>query len=234
MEQNKIDVADYLQRFSAKVLWHFTGYNKSQEQAFAYLVSIARNCLLKISNRSFTVKMPNGEKRYGFPASCTCDIPFKDLRLHISRYNQFGIAFHRKNAIEEGRFNPVLYMHKDHIFFKHADSILPQLEYLASTDSSLKKVLSDYLLMIGTYVKRGDLTSDIYFNPLIDEEQNNNFYYEREWRSAYDWYFKKDDVGTVMMPLNYITKFKEAIKGTRGEEVFRDLPFISSELVNVL
>lgn len=230
MAEAKIDVADYLQRFSVKALWHFTGYNKSPEQAFICLVSIVRNRLLSISERNAVIKMPKGQDRYGHRYSCLCDIPFKDLRLHISRYNGFGIAFHKEDAIKEGQFNPVLYMHKDHIFFKYADELLPQVESLASKDQDLRKMLDQYLKMIGTYVKKCDLTSPIYFDTKIDEEQNNNFYYEREWRSAYDWNFKDNAVATIMMPRDYIPKFKSAM----AESVFKDLPIISSELVNLL
>jgi hypothetical protein len=178
--------------------------------------------------------MPNKEERYGFRYSCLCDIPFKDLRLHLNRYQAFGIAFHKKVAIEKGHFNPVLYIHKDHIFFRYAEEILPQIEGLASTNPELAQILEKYLNMIGTYVKRGDLTSEIYFSHRIDEEQNNNFYYEREWRSAYDWNFKNDAVTTIMMPLNYIARFKESIKNSEGEAIFKDMPIISAELINLL
>ncbi|MDD5477849.1 MAG: abortive infection system antitoxin AbiGi family protein, partial [Candidatus Omnitrophica bacterium] len=224
MEENSTDAVDYLQRFSTKTLWHFTGYNKSPQDSFARLVSIASAGLLKISDKSFTIKMPtSGVKRIGFPSSSVCDIPFKDLRLHILRYGGFGIAFNRKRAIRDGHFNPVLYINKDHVFLKHADQVLPELERLASGDQALQKLLQEYLTMIGTYVVRSDLTSPIHIDPRVDEEQNNNFYYEREWRSAYNWNFKKDDVITVMMPQNYIGLFNQTIKGSKSEEIFRDL-----------
>ncbi|MCU0651543.1 MAG: abortive infection system antitoxin AbiGi family protein [Candidatus Omnitrophica bacterium] len=234
MDENKIDAADYLQRFSAKVLWHFTGYNKSSKDSFARLVSIAKEGLLKISDRSFPIKMPNGEKRIGFPSSCVCDIPFKDLRLHILRYGGFGIAFNKEKAILTGHFNPVLYINKNHIFFKHAEKILPELERLESSCGNSKQVLQEYLKMMGTYVKRCDLTSIIHLDPKIDEEQNNNFYYEREWRSAYDWNFIRGDVVTVMMPQDYIGLFQEELKGSKGEGVFKNLSIISTEMVEIL
>lgn len=234
MTQNSLDAADFLQRFSVKVLWHFTGYNKLEVEAFNCLVSIAKNCCLMISKNSHAVRMPNGEERKGYRSSCLCDIPFKDLRLHIMRYGGFGIAFAKKSAIEHGNFNPVLYVHKDHIFLKHADKILPELEILARNNKELSQKISEYLLMIGTYVKRSDLTNAIHLDPAVDSAQDNNFYYEREWRSAYDWNFSEQHVVTAMMPKNYIKRFKDEIRGSKGEGVFNDLSIFSTDMVDLL
>lgn len=234
MADVKIDAADYLQRFSAKVLWHFTGYNKTEENSFNTLTTIAREGLLKISEKSHPIRMPSDENRNGFSSSCVCDIPFKDLRLHILRYGCFGISFDKEKAIRVGHFNPVFYINKDHVFLRRADKILPELEQLALTNPALAKLLQEYLRMIGTYVKRCDLTSIIHLDPKIDEEQNNNFYYEREWRSAYDWNFKREHIVSVIMPQNYISLFRERIKGSAGEAIFKDIPIISAEMVGLL
>jgi hypothetical protein len=53
----KIDLADVLQRFSSKVLWHFTGYNKSWDDAFRIQNEILQSNLLQVGKQSETIVM---------------------------------------------------------------------------------------------------------------------------------------------------------------------------------
>ncbi len=220
---------DYLQRFSTKALWHFTGYNKNEEDAYQKLVSILKDKLLKVSIEPVPIIMPSRNERWGYPCSCMCDIPFKDLKIHTARYGCFGIAFKKENAILKGFFNPVLYMHKDHHLLKHVEKLLDELEKLISPHERLTEALDEFLRILGTYVKPGDLLSTVHLDTVIDEEQRNNFYYEREWRSAYEWKFSETDVIAVMLPQKYISEFK-AIKISE----FTNISIISAEIVETL
>jgi len=136
--QPQIDLADFLQRFSTKVLWHFTGYNKPENKAFAILLSILTTQTLKVSEEPSIIKMPSQKDRWGYGCSCMCDIPFRDLKIHIVRYGNFGIAFHKRHGIILGHFNPVLYVHKDHPLFKHAESLIDEVETHGLTPVALK------------------------------------------------------------------------------------------------
>lgn len=224
-----IDLANYLQRFSTKVLWHFTGYQKSGPESYDRLVSITKSKSLKISEKPILIKMPSGENRLGHECSCMCDIPFKDLKIHTERYGCFGIAFTKESAILKGFFNPMFYMHKDHHLLKYVESLLDELEKLTSPHERLGEALQEFLCILGTYVKRGDLLSPIHLDANIDEEQENNFYYEREWRSAYEWNFRETDVVAVMLPQKYISEYKQAL----GNE-FSNLSIISAEMIETL
>mgnify|MGYP001599028617 CR=1 FL=1 len=147
MENNiNIDPADFLQRFSTKVLWHFTGYKKSDDEAFRRLIAIAKEANLRISDKPIIIRMPSGKERRGCPISCMCDIPFKDLKIHITRYGKFGIAFYKEAAIMHGLFNPVLYAHRDHVLIKKAEELIEELETQAASNQSLKSILKQYLL----------------------------------------------------------------------------------------
>ncbi|MFX0211951.1 MAG: abortive infection system antitoxin AbiGi family protein, partial [Candidatus Hodarchaeota archaeon] len=193
---------DFLQRFATKVLWHFTGYNKNDEKAFLVLKKILEDRELKLGEYCPEVIMPiSGEKRWGHPCSCMCDIPFKDLRIHTRRYGKYGIAFDKNKAITKGHFNPVLYIHKDHILFKHVEEkLLGKIDELTRTTGDYGKRLYEYLVILGTYIKRSDLTASVSDgNPFLDDQQDNNFYYEREWRSAYSWKFKNEDIEAIMI-----------------------------------
>jgi len=220
------DHADQLQRFSSQVLWHFTGYNKPPENAYEILCSIVSEQTIKLSEHASTIKMPSDKNRVGFRCSCMCDIPFKDLWIHTNRYGLFGISFYKTSAILSGHFNPVLYMHKDHFLFQHAEKLIDEIEKLTVPHEELSKTMQEFLLLLGTQVKSGDLLSKIHIDTSIDDEQKNNFYYEREWRSAYEWHFKPEHVAAIMMPQNYIKEFKKLF----GDK-FENASIISTELV---
>ena len=232
--ETKIDFdwADYLQRFSTKVLWHFTGYQKENKLALEILKQIIHQRTLKLSERKTEIIMPSGQKRYGYACSCMCDIPFKDLRIHVSRYGAYGIAFNKENAINFGGFNPVLYIQKNHSVLKHIeDELLPFIDHISKLlkDSSNKiNKIEEYLNIIGSYIKRSDLTAPISIgNPVIDKNQDNNFYYEREWRSIFDWKFSAENIEGIMVlkqDLNEIRKFMES-------EKIETVPVIPYEMV---
>ena len=228
--EQRIDPADFLQRFSTKALWHFTGYNKTAEQSFDILKKILSETKLRLGQPD-PIIMPDGERRTCFPYSCMCDIPFKDLRIHTLRYGPYGIAFNKTTAILRGHFNPVMYVHKDAFLFSHAGKVLKDIDTLIKPHAELSDKLYQHLSIIGTYIKRSDLTAHVNIgDKVLDKEQNNNFYYEREWRSAYEWTFGKGDVLAVMVQNNDLAVTRALLrdKGLDGVTV------ISYEMIDML
>lgn len=218
--EETFDWADYLQRFSTNVLWHFTGYNKGEEESLAIIKKIIEEKKLRIGKSPVEILMKSGERRWGHCCSCMGDIPFKDLRIHTSRYGKYGVAFDKIKAIKDGKFNPVLYMHKDHIFFEYTENeLLPHIDQLTSIKVAGKK-LYEYLVLFGTYIKRSDLTAPISIgNRIVDDLQNNNFYYEREWRSAYDWDFEKNDIEAIMVQRKNVKEIKDFLEKNEMSDV---------------
>jgi hypothetical protein len=230
---NKLfDWADFLQRFATKVLWHFTGYNKSEEDSFGILKSIISERKLRLGKIHSEVILPSGKKRLGYPSICMCDIPFKDLRIHISRYGKYAISFDKTKAIASGQFNPVFYMHKDHFLFKYTEEeLLPYIDTLVSSGNEYSEKINNFLLLLGTYVKPSDLTAPISIgNTHLDEMQNNNYYYEREWRSAYEWNFKNEDIEAIMVQKKDIKEINKIIEANG----ISDVPIITYEMVEKL
>jgi len=225
----KIDLADYFQRFSTRVLWHFTGYKKPNEKAFEIMNAILETKTLRISEKSEEVLMHNGERRWGYPIACMCDIPFRDLRIHMLRYGQFGIAFHKRTAITHGQFNPVFYVHRNNVLFQKSADLLNAIESEVKPDTSLSKNLQDYLLMIGGYVKRGDLTRIIELDSEVDSSQENNFYYEREWRTLFPWQFEDSTIAAILIPQQFRAAFHD-----RWKDRFINSSIISSEMIETL
>lgn len=234
-QDNNFDIADFLQRFSTKVLWHFTGYNKADIESFQILKNILSTKILQISQKSDGVIMPSGQVRGGFPVACVCDIPFKDLKIHTLRYGQYGIAFKKESAIRRGHFNPVFYVQHDHHLFKHAEKLLDIFDNEDTNNQEMNKALHEYLMLVGTYAKRSDLTRKISIGEVaLDKEQNNNFYYEREWRTAYPWNFQKEDVAAILLPQVHLEEMKEFINLNNEIKSFNSIPLISHEMVDLL
>jgi hypothetical protein len=230
--ESDFDYADFLQRFASKVLWHFTGYGKTQLAAFDILKKIILEQTLRITEPPEDIIMPSGEKRWTYGYSCMCDIPFKDLRIHMLRYGHYGIAFNKNKAIKAGRFNPVLYIHKDQHLFKLADNLLQDLDRLTKPHKELEQTLLKFLGILGVYIKRGDLTAPINVTDQeVDKQQNNNFYYEREWRSAFEWKFVYADIEAIMVPKKYFVSSKFFLE---KDCCFEDIPIIFSEMVERL
>ena len=225
----KIDLADYFQRFSTRVLWHFTGYKKQPEKAFEILNLILETSTLRVSEKSEMILMHNGQKRWGYPIACMCDIPFRDLRIHMLRYGQFGIAFHKRHAVSHGQFNPVLYVHKENRLFLEATGLLNEIEKDVQPDSILHKNLQKYFWMIGSLVKRGDLNRIIELDSELDTNQDNNFYYEREWRTIFPWQFNDPSIAAIMIPQEFQAAFQE-----RWKDRFVNSSIISSQMIETL
>lgn len=226
---NNIDLSESYQRFSSRVLWHFTGYNKDSDSAYGILESILSESCLKVGKEAETIIMHGGENRWGYPFSCLCDIPFKDLTIHMVRYGQFGIAFHKQDAIRDGHFNPILYLHKDAFLFQKGGDLLRAIDSIVPESNPVYGPLQDFLLALGSYTKRSDLSHAAEANPQKDREQNNNFYYEREWRSIYPWNFSDESIAAIMMPSEFFEAFRKKF-GVR----FPACSIISSEMVKTL
>jgi hypothetical protein len=137
--------------------------------------------------------------RFGYPVSCLSDIPFKDLVIHAERYGTLAIGFHKESVIDNN-FNPVLYLNTYSFLFGRFMEHVEELEaYLRKVDKDRSAKFQEMLLTLGSLAKSGDLKVNPEDNKALDEFQLNNFYYEREWRSVYDWEFKASDVALIIV-----------------------------------
>ena len=207
------------QRFASEILWHFVGRKTKDnpESSYTTLISILKDGL-KISKEpsEFRYKDPNTNNqvtRWGYPTSCLSDIPFKDLIIHAERYGTLAIGFHKERAIDNG-FNPVLYVNTYSSMFARFMSDIKELEdHLLQSDKEKYDKFQEMLLMLGAVAKSGDLKANPIDNRQLDEFQLNNFYYEREWRSLYDWPFEPNDVALIIVHDDeMVEEFREDIE----------------------
>ena len=222
------DFAVFLQRFSSKVLWHFTGYRKSESASYGILNTILESNTLKLSRQNEKVIMNTDEIRFGGTIACVCDIPFRDLRIHTMRYGPVGIGFHKAAAINEGHFNPVLYIHRSNPSFIKAHDLIKKNDTIDFTTEQ-GRALHEYLGMIGSYMKPSNLDRNIEVDPQIDSSQNNNFYYEREWRTVSEWKFADDSITVIVMPQRFLADFQK-----RWGNRFVASSIILSEMIETL
>jgi hypothetical protein len=215
---NKRLITQTKQRFASEVLWHFVGYNKSEDEQYKTLLSILKDGLRKDeSSKGTEFKFVDNRTKkpvtlYGYPVVCLADIPFKDLHIHAERYGRFAIGFHKESVICN-RFNPVLYVNQhSNLFHRFIELELEIIAYLERTNKEVANKFHELLLYLGSLAKSGDLKANPENRIDWDDLQINNFYYEREWRSIYDWNFKNEDIAAIIIPDHRIRDFIKDMK----------------------
>lgn len=201
----EISPQNILQRYSSEILWHFVGRKDrdNPQKCYDILLAILRDGNLKLSSTSepFTYHKHCGgkEELYGYPVCCLADIPLKDLLLHSMRYGEFAIGFHRDSAIRNN-FIPVLYVPQKSGIIDYFLKLRGELElFVQGISPDMADKFKEFLSMLGSVTKPCNLQEDVDDNPELDELQMNNFYYEREWRSIYNWKFKPEDVAMIIV-----------------------------------
>lgn len=218
------------QRYVSNVLWHFTGYNKSDSEAYEILKSIIHNKILRRGDYRTKILIQDEYERFGYPCLCVCDIPFKELAKHTLRYGKFAIAFNKYDAIKDGNFNPILYVDRNHKLYEYIlNNLIPHIDPLTKM-KEVGLIVEKFLYLLGTQVKPCDLTADLKMDASADDQQTNNFYYDREWRSAFDWEFNLKNVEAVIIPESFTKDMKKFLYD--GE--FNNMPIIPYEMIEKL
>lgn len=176
---------------------------------------------------------------------CFCDIPLADLGIHIAKYSPFGLSFSKDFLVEQGGC-PVFYiplqanarLMKDvspkkfddigkgdyfdrmmleyHFFVKLFCNLIMDKRQQPGVPEELQRFmkLTQFLnFHIFSYIKFYDHNSA--------EEQDDNYYLEREWRIVGNLHFAITDIQTVFIPTDYAPRFRE------------DCPHYNSQLIFV-
>lgn len=179
---------------------------------------------------------------------CFCDIPVGDLNIHIRKYKSpFGLSF-TKNFIVQHGGSPVYYIPRKaaikHTLFAHSgnnknkgelfDKIVPELlnsisdiedrpcsgtEFSSLEQKTLlkKNLLRSFLeFHIFSYLK--------FFDHELKEDEEKNYYFEREWRIVGNLKFKISDIKRIFIPENYTRLFRKDFPQYYGQLTFADLP----------
>ena len=216
-----------LQGYISDKLIHFVGRHcKNCEAQYQLLLRILKSGCL--SNSEENAKMPIGiaeievngaakisqNEMYIPQMVCFCDIPFEHLKIHVTKYSRFGLAFEKDFIVKNGG-TPVYYMplkgkasssiSKGQYFdkkldkFQHYISHLIDIKCLEVRDT-MKEIENFLTFHVFSYFK--------FFDHNLPDDDPSNYYFEREWRVLGNLKFSIKDVTTVFIPINYEARLK--------------------------
>lgn len=242
--------------YTSKELFHFVGSNhpKNDEANFTTLLKI-----LKSKCISYGPDFPADIRfRYSFnwdemhvlegglivpQVTCYCDIPLKDLDLHMRKYGKFGLSFARSFLISYGA-RPVIYvpiqpsdyrsgwgsivgemmvcnwMKVWQGYEEHAVApIRPPIH--KSTLNTKPGTREDAVLAVNSILTAEFFAFIKVFNSDLEDDDKDNFYMEREWRMINPLKFMLDDIESVFIQKVY------------AERLSIEFPTLASKVVRI-
>ena len=170
---------------------------------------------------------------YEMSMVCFCDIPLADLHLHMKKYGPFGIAF-RKNFLATQGATPVMYVPQfgrpSIIHFRDVDANKPPKHGVASqavifnrfgqylnklheriSSSDDPSLIADWTKM-SSFLEGAILSHFKFFDHRLQDDHLDNFYMEREWRSANDVRFSMEDIQRIVIPSRFAGRLRKAFR----------------------
>ncbi len=231
------------QRYVSNELTHFAGAGSTEKAQYDTLVKIIKEGRISYKPHDKVDDIPEGLKydpgcaytfKGRFNASsnnlifpdmvCFCDIPIGDLGIHVQKYSPFGLSFLKPFLIERGA-NPVFYVAKSSeihgttradYFDEHvklylnncmnANQAFPSREHCQSINGFFSHLLC--------YLK--------FFDPERSDDDKDNFYMEREWRSLNNIHFEIKDIERIIIPKSFAQIFRNDIPDYLGQLTFSD------------
>lgn len=155
---------------------------------------------------------------------CLSDIPLTELGIHMKKYSHFGISFSKDFMIKKGA-TPVYYISAETLPYPASKNNLKNIfaknynSYVDKINNRDRQVphdkFDDFLLLhIFSYLKFWDYKKD--------ENDKENYYFEREWRLFRGFDFKINDVKRIILPKNFMKNFKKDFKSYSNEIIFPD------------
>ena len=157
---------------------------------------------------------------------CFCDIPESQYGLHMSKYSYFGLGFPKGVLVQKGA-NPVFYVAKNSWVPRPAfaetstNSHIGKCEEFDAfwkSDGRLRSLLWGrgvgdevrQLLELASIFQDFNVYSFIkFFDDELPEDDPENYYMEREWRTRGAVRFTLDDLAFVVLPEGYKRGFVE-------------------------
>ena len=140
---------------------------------------------------------------------CFCDIPFEHLKIHVTKYTRFGLAFEKAFIVKNGG-TPVCYLPLD----AKVSSSVNKGEYFDQKLDKFQHYISDVINTKCPEVR--DIMKEIenfldfhvfchvkFFNHNLPDDDPDNYYFEREWRVLGNLVFSIKDVASVFIPSDY-------------------------------
>ncbi|MGA3190286.1 MAG: abortive infection system antitoxin AbiGi family protein [Bryobacteraceae bacterium] len=205
------------QRYVSHELTHFVGgglkgESQFQDRQYDLLIKILRQGELgKVHpGANWTILMRTGggnlssNKRAEAQQVCFCDIPVGDLGLHMKKYSRFGVAFTKRYLVATITLED-LYNRFDAHWKKFSSS---------RHDKDLLSLEQQVIWLFFAKLK--------FFDPSKDEDHNENYYMEREWRVLGTVPFSLEDVVRIILPSSFAKRFRVDVPEYWGQLTFSD------------
>ncbi len=231
------------QRYISNELTHLVGSGlESYEEQY--------NILLKILNEGYITYPPHEKKdrnarclstyytadftknKMYLPSMvCFCDIPVCDLSIHINKYSPFGLSFDKAFIARKG-VGPVYYVPKradpawpvghdseedrGHVF----DQKIKDCYHLLDDLICAKNEWSDRARSVQSFLGSSIFAYIQCFDHTLMDRHDDNYYFEREWRVLGNLKFNIRDVRRIIIPENYVAKFRKDFPNYCGKLTF--------------
>jgi hypothetical protein len=190
--------------------------------------------------RGYSVHTRNrfsNNSRYVPNMVCFCDIPIGDLSIHISKYSPFGLSLKKSYLIERG-VNPILYIEKN-------SAISYRRKEIGSKDSTRSEYFDEFVSIYEKYCQMpliqlretnppetecidiGRFLFDLlcyvkFFDSSKLDNDEENYYMEREWRTPYDVHFEINDIYRIILPKDFSGRFRKNVPEYTGQITFSE------------
>ncbi len=238
-------MTDTEQAYVSRELTHFLGRSLgSDEERFQLLLKVLKSGELRwgpgdehIETQGFgshaIVANPAFFNResdlYQIRVVCFCDIPRTQLSIHTAKYGKFGIAFDKKFLANKGA-NPVWYYGANSEYaapgskgeerwnllkenLERAGRL--QVAAMKAGDNPFGKELINLTMFLDAQVFS-------FLKPFeigLTDDNEKNFYMEREWRMHGGLIFSVDEISCVFVPKGFAARLKSNFPQYVGEIV---------------
>lgn len=186
---------------------------------------------------------------FGHDAICFCDIPIEEFEIHTGKYGSVGLSFLKAFLVPRGA-SPVFYVARDSIagvdFAEGRPRQMLARENLFDTQTfdfvglhvqrrewmEQQRTFPDDAAELVDHINRLSHPSwFLYyhvfsfvkcFDSTLQEDHEQNFYMEREWRISGDLQFDLGDIWRVILPREYVRRFRSDFPGYKGQITFAD------------
>lgn len=235
------------QRYISPFLTHFVGRKLPDHERYDCLAKILNEGRLTYPPHDQFTKTPGCELviNYDEPISekanemycagmvCFCDIPVGDLGIHTGKYGRFGLAFDKDFIAKRGGA-PVYYVPKEAapVFGARDESgneYCNRGEYFDDNAKECSELLDELMSAKNEWSKRARrvdafLGSSIFahilcFDHNLDDSNEDNYYFEREWRVLESLKFHMSGIRTIFLPREgrWARRFREDFPDYCGE-----------------
>jgi hypothetical protein len=201
------------------------------ERQYRLLVAILRKGILgQFSDSNYVVTFSGGgretklssNKKYSGQMVCFCDIPVEDLPLHMKKYSQFGLAF-SKDFLTCNGATPLLYVCENSLVkntwnnpssVAECNRLIPLREVFDNYDEDWYRLVdvkprNQTLSDMHVTVQRLLHSHLKFFDSMKNEDDNDHFYMEREWRVMGTVRFTLDDIVRVILPPSFAKRLRQ-------------------------